>query len=63
MLSETLEVGTYIEYLDPRTGTWRAGYVDRPTGRFAAMNDEGQIVTHFRCLERYIEKLPKSTYG
>lgn len=61
--SETIEVGTYFEYRDPRTGAWRAGYFDRHTERFAAMNEHGQIVTHFRCRERYVEKLPKSTYA
>ena len=49
----TIEAGAYFEYLEPRTGDWRGGYYDRATGRFTAMNESDEIVTHFRCPERY----------
>jgi hypothetical protein len=43
---------------------WRRGYYDRPTERFTAVSYDGtEIVTHFRCPERYVDQLPGSTYA
>jgi hypothetical protein len=61
---ETIETGTQFAYWDVATDDWRRGYYDRLTERFIAVTDDGtQIVTHFRCPERYVEQLPRSTYA
>lgn len=60
---EIIEIGTSFEYRDPRTRDWRVGYYDRPTERFTAVNDDGELVTHLRCRERYVRGLPNSTYA
>ena len=62
---ETILVGTAFEYRDPETDAPRIGYVDPFTGRFVGLSDdEEQILTHFRCNERYVTRtLPGSTYA
>jgi hypothetical protein len=62
---QTIEVGAYFEYRDPETDEWRVGYYDPVTGRFTALtDDEAEIITHFRCPERYVaDTLPGSTYA
>ena len=61
---ETIEAGTQFEYRDPDTGEWRVGSYDRFTQRFTAMSDEAEILSHFRCPERYVANtLPGSTYA
>ena len=59
---ETMTVGTFFEY---RTGArWRVGYYDRGTGRLTILtDDQAEIVTHYRCPERYVETLDGSTYA
>jgi len=61
---ETIEAGSYLEYRDPDTSEWRVGYYHVETGRFTGLtDDEGAIVTHFRCRARYVRDLPGSTYA
>ena len=61
---ETIRVGVYFEYRDPETDEPRVGYYDPFTGRFVGLSDnEGEILTRFRCSERYVmHALPGSTY-
>lgn len=62
---EAIDVGTYFEYRDLRTDEWHVGYYDRSTRRFTGLNaDESEILTHFRCPERYVARsLRGSTYA
>ena len=61
---ETIELGTYLEYRDPDTNEWRAGYYHAETERFTGLtHDEAIIVTHFRCRVRYVVDLPGSTHA
>jgi hypothetical protein len=61
---EVVEVGTFFEFRDPDTGEWRVGYYDRANERLTILtDDEAMIVSHFRCLERYVEERPGSTYA
>lgn len=60
---ETIDIGIAFNYRDRQTGSWRLGYYDPLTERFAAMKDDAEtIVTHFRCPERYLRSLPESDY-
>ncbi len=60
---ETIRVGVYFEYRDPETDEPRVGYYDEVGHRFVGLtDDETAIVTHFRCNEGYVERLPGSTY-
>ena len=62
--AETVEVGTRFNYRDPDTGNWRIGYYDRLTRRFTVVTDDDtEIVSRFRCAERYVEDLPGSDYA
>ena len=59
----TIDTGTFFTYRDRSTGERRLGYYDPFTGRFSAVNEDGDtIVTHFRCGERYIRGLPENDY-
>lgn len=61
----TMDVGTYFEYRDPESDEPRAGFYDRMTHRFTGMSaDQSELLTHFRCNERYVrDTLPGSTYA
>jgi hypothetical protein len=59
----TIEVGTRFNYRDPESREWRIGFYDRVTGRLTVLSDdETEIVTHYRCPERYVENLLSSDY-
>ncbi len=60
----TIELGTRFNFRNPSEGLWRIGYYDRATRLLTVVNDvETEIVTHFRCNERYVENLPGSDYS
>jgi hypothetical protein len=63
VLPDTLDVGTYCEYLDDRTGEWRTGCYHRETRRLTVLDEDELIVSHFFCAEWYVEALTNSTYG
>lgn len=58
----TLDVGTYFEHFHERSGEWRTGCFDRATGRLTILDQDGYIVAHFHCDERYVRNQPDSTY-
>jgi len=58
----TLGVGTYFDYFDEDSGTSRTGCYHWETKRLTVLDDDGLIVTHFRCSEWYVEDLSESTY-
>lgn len=61
---QVIETGTAFEYEDLGSRWWRLGYYDRVTERFTAVTEDGtRIVTHFRCPEYYVDRLPGSTYA
>jgi hypothetical protein len=59
---QTLLVGTYFEYEDPRTGLARIGCYDAVSGYFVALTTDDEIVTHYPCPVRHVRRLPYSTY-
>jgi hypothetical protein len=50
---DTLDVGTYFEFFDDRTGEWRTGCYHRETRRLTILDEDDLIV----------ETLTNSTYG
>ena len=60
---DTLDVGTYFEYFDDRTGEWRTGCYHRETRRLTILDEDDLIVSHFTCSEWYVETLTDSTFG
>ncbi len=59
---ETLLVGTFFEYEDPTTGDARVGCFDPTSRRFVALTIDDEIVTHYRCPDRHVRRLPYSNY-
>jgi hypothetical protein len=60
---QTIDEGTFFNYRDRWSGDWHLGYYDRLRGRFTAVTEDGEeIVTHFRCSEQYIRRLPENDY-
>ena len=59
---DTLSVGNYFEYFDEDSGNWRTGCYHWETERLTVLDEDGSIVTHFRCGEWYVEDLADSTY-
>jgi hypothetical protein len=61
---DTIERGTYFEFVDEDTGEGRVGYYDRWTERLTILSDdEAVMISHFRCPVRYVESQPGSTYA
>ncbi len=58
----TAAVGEIFGYRDRMTGDWHVGYYDPVAGRFTGTDEDGWIVTHFRCDQRYMRDLWESEY-
>jgi hypothetical protein len=54
---ETIGLGTSFEYFHEDSGEWRTGYYHRETRRLTVLDEDGKIVTHFRCPEAYVRRL------
>ena len=52
-----LRAGVVFGYDDPKTGLPRVGNYDTATRLFTALNEDGEIVTHFRTNDAYIRFL------
>jgi len=59
---ETLAIGVRFAYRDRRTAEPRVGYFHRATSRFAAIDTDGFLRTHYRTDEAHCADLPRSTY-
>jgi hypothetical protein len=59
---ETLAIGTYFEFFDDGAGESRVGCFDRWAARLTILDEDGEIVSHFRCRETYALGLPFSNY-
>ena len=59
---DTLDLGTYFTYFDEWSGEEREGCYHPASARFAALNVDGEIVTHFSCREGYVRGLSHSNY-
>lgn len=58
----TLDGGTYFTYWDHTSAEDRIGCFDWTSGRFVAMNQDDEVVSHFATTERYVRRLPYSNY-
>jgi len=59
----TIRTGKRFTYEDSGQRKRRVGYYDPYTQRFTALNEaETNVLTHYRCLERYVRNLPASDY-
>ena len=52
-----LRADVIFGYDDPRTGLRRTGNYESVTGLFVAVNEDDEIVTHFRADDEYIRDL------
>jgi hypothetical protein len=59
---QVLDVGTYFEYFHDDSGEWRTGCYHRETRRFTVLDEDDDIIAHFRCTEAYVRQLTASTY-
>lgn len=59
---ETIAIGVAFTYIDDITGLRRRGYFHRESSRFAAVDLDGHIVSHFQTDEAYAAELFGSTY-
>ena len=59
---ETIILGNQFRYRDPVTRERRVGYFHRDSARFAALDIDGFVHSHFRTDEAYVVELPMSTY-
>lgn len=58
----TLDSGTYFEYFHVGSGETRVGCYDRESRGFTVIDEDDSIVSHFRCDEPYVQRLPYNTY-
>ncbi len=58
----TLDTGTYFEYFHIGSGETRIGCFDRASGGFTVLDEDDHIVSHFRCDEVYVRRLPYNNY-
>ena len=59
----TIDAGTYFEFIDDDSHQLRVGYYDQWTERLTILSDdEGILISHFRCPRRYVLGRHGSTY-
>jgi len=59
----TIGYGRRFTFRRPRTGDPRVGYYHLATRRLTVLDwVESRTITHFRCRERYVQRLDHSTY-
>jgi len=59
---ETIAIGVELTYIDRVTRERRTGYFHRDSSRFAAIDADGYVHSHFRADEAYAFDLIGSTY-
>ena len=57
-----LHADVIFGYDDPETGLPRSASYDSVTGLYVAVNDDDEIVTHYRTNDAYILR-PRTRYG
>ena len=58
----TLDAGIYFEYFHIGSGETRIGCYDLVSRGFTVLDEDDLIVSHFRCDEVYVRRLPYNNY-
>ena len=58
----TLDAGTFFEYFHIGSGETRIGCYDRGSRGLTILDEDDFIVSHFRCDESYVQRLPYNNY-